>query len=52
MKKIEKSALAELLESATVITEQKWDSEGPMTAAYCYGYLLGVVKQAILELEK
>ena len=51
MTKKQKKALAEVLREALAVTDNKWDTEGPQTAAYCYGYLISVVKEAIYHLE-
>ena len=52
MKKAEKKALAAMLKKQLGAAQQQWDDKGPDAAAYCYGYLIGTVKEAIYQLEK
>lgn len=51
MKKTQKKALAEALRKQLADAEKTWKQEGPAAAAYCYGYLIGAVKEAIYHLE-
>ena len=51
MTKKQKNALAEVLREALAVTDNKWDETKGEGAAYCYGYLIGVVKEAIYHLE-
>lgn len=51
MTKAQKKELAAVLKKQLAAAQEKWDTEGPMAAAYCYGYLIGSVKEAIYHLE-
>lgn len=51
MTKKEKQVLAEALKQQLADADKKWETEGPMAAAYCYGYLIGTVKEVIYQLE-
>ena len=51
MTKTQKKVLAEVLRKALADTDTKWETEGPMAAAYCYGYLIGTINETIYQLE-
>jgi hypothetical protein len=51
MTKTRKKALAEALRKALADTDAKWETEGAMAAAYCYGYLIGTINETIYQLE-
>lgn len=51
MTKTQKKALAEELRKALATSDKYWDETKGEGAAYCYGYLIGVVKEAIYHLE-
>ena len=52
MTKAQKKELVKMLEKQLAGAQQQWDEKGPDAAAYCYGYLIGTVKEAIYQLEK
>jgi hypothetical protein len=51
MTKTRKKALAEELRKQLAAAQQQWDDKGPDAAAYCYGFLIGSIKEAIYQLE-
>ena len=51
MTKKQKKALAEVLREALATADKQWDETKGAGAAYCYGYLIGTVKEAIYRLE-
>ena len=51
MTKIEKKVLVAMLKKQLAEAQAKWDEKGPEAAAYCYGYLIGTVKEVINQLE-
>ena len=51
MTKKQKKALAEVLRDALATADKQWDETRGEGAAYCYGYLIGTVKEAIYHLE-
>ena len=52
MTKNEKKVLVASLKKQLVEAEAKWNEKGSDAAAYCYGYLIGTVKEVIYQLEK
>ena len=52
MTKKEKKVVAEVLKQALETASAKFDAEGPMSASWCYGYLIGTINGTIIELEK
>ena len=51
MTKAQQKVLAEKLRDALAETGKKWETEGPQSAAYCYGYLIGTINEIIYHLE-
>ena len=51
MTKTQKKALAEELRKQLAAADKHWDEKGPDAAAYCYGYLIGTVREVIYQLE-
>ena len=51
MTKKQKKALAEVLREALATADKQWEETKGEGAAYCYGYLIGTVKEAIYHLE-
>ncbi len=51
MTKVEKEVLVAMLKKQLDEAQKQWDEKGPDAAAYCYGYLIGTVKEAIYHLE-
>jgi hypothetical protein len=51
MTKAQQKVLAETLRDALAATQEKWDKEGPQASAYCYGYLIGTIRETIYHLE-
>jgi len=51
MTKREKQVLVEALKQQLAEADKKWETEGPSAAAFCYGYLIGTVKEVIYQLE-
>jgi hypothetical protein len=51
MTKAQKKVLVAGLKKALSETQEKWDTEGGQSAAYCYGYLIGTIKETINQLE-
>ena len=51
MTKSQQKVLAKTLQDALVAAQEKWDKEGAMAAAYCYGYLIGTIRETIYHLE-
>lgn len=51
MTKKQKKALAEELRKALATADKQWDETKGEGAAYCYGYLIGAVKETIYQLE-
>jgi len=51
MTKERKKELVKMLEKQLAEAQQQWDEKGPAAAAYCYGYLIGTVREAIYQLE-
>ena len=51
MTKAQKKELAAMLKKQLADAQKQWDEKGPDAAAYCYGYLIGTVKEAIYHLE-
>ena len=52
MTKKEKKILVASLKKQLDEAQAKWDEKGSDAAAYCYGYLIGTVREAIYQLEK
>ena len=52
MTKNEKKVLVAMLKKQLDEAQKQWDEKGPDAAAFCYGYLIGVVKETIYQLEK
>ena len=50
MKKVKKENLVKMLKQQLHAAEVKFD-ETPGNAVWCYGYLIGTIKQTIGELE-
>ena len=51
MTKKQKKALAEELRKALATADKQWDEKGPDAAAYCYGLLIGAIRETIYQLE-
>ena len=51
MTKNEKKVLVAMLKKQLDEAQKQWDEKGPDAAAYCYGYLIGTVKEVIYQLE-
>ena len=51
MTKAQQKVLAKTLQNALAATQENWDTEGPQASAWCYGYLIGTVKEVIYHLE-
>jgi|GEM_PF-2802502 hypothetical protein len=51
MTKTQKKALAEEMRKALAAADKQWDEKGPDAAAYCYGYLIGTIRETIYQLE-
>lgn len=51
MTKTQKKALAEELRKKLAAADKTWDEKGPDAAAYCYGYLIGAIRETIYQLE-
>lgn len=51
MTKKQKRELVEVLKKQLDEAQKQWDEKGPDAAAYCYGYLIGTVKEVIYQLE-
>ncbi len=43
--------LVKMLEKQLAEAQQQWDEKGPDAAAYCYGYLIGTIRETIYQLE-
>ena len=52
MTKNEKKVLVAMLKKQLDEAQKQWDEKGPDAAVFCYGYLIGVVKETIYQLEK
>ena len=52
MTKAEKKALVEMLKKKLAEADQTWNDRGPDAAAFCYGYLIGTIRETINQLEK
>ena len=51
MTKTQQKVLAETLRDALEATQKDWDEKGPDVAAWCYGYLIGTIRETIYHLE-
>lgn len=51
MTKARKKALVEELRKQLAVADKYWDEKGPDAAAFCYGYLIGAVREVIYQLE-
>ena len=51
MTKARKKVLVAELKKQLAAAQKQWDDKGPDAAAYCYGYLIGSIKEAIYQLE-
>ncbi len=51
MTKAQQKVLAETLRDALAAAQEKWETEGPQSAAWCYGYLIGTINETVYHLE-
>ena len=51
MTKGRKKALVAELKKQLAAAQQQWDEKGPDAAVYCYGYLIGTIRETIYQLE-
>ena len=51
MTKGRKKALVAMLKAQLAEADQAWDERGPDAAAFCYGYLIGTIRETIYQLE-
>ena len=51
MTKTQKKALVEMLKAQLAEADKHWDEKGPDAAAFCYGYLIGTIRETIYQLE-
>ena len=51
MTKTQKKALVEALQKQLADADKTWNEKGPDAAAYCYGLLIGAIRETIYQLE-